>query len=246
MAPVHATLSDLHRADGSATFSQNGYSVIGAVNGPIEVLRRDELPEEAAIEVNVRPASGVGSPKERHLENLIHSTLRQVILVRNHPRTLIQVTLQVLQVPEGDASDDKSRSSILSILPALLQASILALVSASIPLNTTFSSAIVAITPEGQTVTSRSVKQLTSASSTHVLAFSARGDLLVSESEGAFDMDAWDNAHDVAKRICTTTTTKAEGDMELDLLSDHQSLHTVLKEVVNAKVLKEQAWKDAP
>lgn len=61
MAPIHATLSDLHRADGSATFSQNGYSVIGAVNGPLEVSRRDELPEEAAIEVNVRPASGVGS-----------------------------------------------------------------------------------------------------------------------------------------------------------------------------------------
>jgi len=47
-------------ADGSATFSQNGYSVIGSVNGPIEVTRRDELPEEAAIEVIVRPANGPG------------------------------------------------------------------------------------------------------------------------------------------------------------------------------------------
>ena len=55
-----AILSHLHRADGSATFSQNGYTVIGAVNGPIEVQRRDELPEEAAIDVIVRPATGVG------------------------------------------------------------------------------------------------------------------------------------------------------------------------------------------
>ena len=54
------TLSNLHRADGSATYSQNGYTVIGAVNGPIEVQRRDELPEEAAIDVTVRPAAGVG------------------------------------------------------------------------------------------------------------------------------------------------------------------------------------------
>lgn len=53
-------LSHLHRTDGSATFSQNGYTVIGAVNGPIEVQRRDELPEEAAIDVIVRPAAGVG------------------------------------------------------------------------------------------------------------------------------------------------------------------------------------------
>jgi exosome complex component RRP46 len=55
-----AILSHLHRADGSATFSQNGYTVIGAVNGPIEVQRRDELPEETAVDVIVRPAAGVG------------------------------------------------------------------------------------------------------------------------------------------------------------------------------------------
>jgi exosome complex component RRP46 len=54
-----ASLSHLHRADGSATYSQNGYSIIGAVNGPIEVGRRDELSEEAAIDIIVRPAVGV-------------------------------------------------------------------------------------------------------------------------------------------------------------------------------------------
>lgn len=54
------TLSPLHRADGSATYSKNGYSVVAAVNGPIEVQRRDELPEEAAVDVVVRPAAGVG------------------------------------------------------------------------------------------------------------------------------------------------------------------------------------------
>jgi hypothetical protein len=55
-----ASLSSLYRADGSATYSQNGYTVIGAVNGPIEVQRRDELPEEAAVDIIVRPAAGVG------------------------------------------------------------------------------------------------------------------------------------------------------------------------------------------
>lgn len=60
MAP-EALLSHLHRADGSATYLHNGYSIIGAVNGPIEVQRRDEIPEEAFIEVNVRPSVGVGS-----------------------------------------------------------------------------------------------------------------------------------------------------------------------------------------
>lgn len=55
-----AALSLLHRADGSASYSSNGCSVIAAVNGPIEVQRRDELPEEAALDVSVKPASGVG------------------------------------------------------------------------------------------------------------------------------------------------------------------------------------------
>ena len=57
---ANSVLSPLHRADGSATYSQSGYSVTAAVNGPIEVQRRDELPEEATVDVAVRPAAGVG------------------------------------------------------------------------------------------------------------------------------------------------------------------------------------------
>ena len=115
------TLSPLHRADGSATFTSNGYSVVAAVNGPIEVQRRDELPEEAAIDVAIRPAGGVGGEdccysdhepssmllmfitgvRERHLESILQNTLRHVILVSAHPRTLIQLTLQIISSKEG-------------------------------------------------------------------------------------------------------------------------------------------------
>jgi exosome complex component RRP46 len=121
MVVPQVTLTHLNRADGSATYTYNGFSIIGAVNGPIEVLRRDEMPEEATIEVNVRPAVGVGSmqpisclaihivtaakgPKERHLEALLHSTLRSIILTRLIPRTLVQLTLQVRSLPEEEAT----------------------------------------------------------------------------------------------------------------------------------------------
>ena len=57
---ANTTLSLLHRADGSAKYSKSGYSVIAAVNGPIEVQKRDESPEEAVVDVAVRPATGVG------------------------------------------------------------------------------------------------------------------------------------------------------------------------------------------
>lgn len=103
-----AILSHLHSTDGSATFSQNGYTIIGAVNGPIEVQRRDELPEEAAIDVIVRPAAGVGTTRERHLESIIERTLRQIVLISNFPRTLIQVTLQVTSTPPDETATSKS------------------------------------------------------------------------------------------------------------------------------------------
>ena len=118
---MSTTLSPLIRADGSATYTDNGYSVIGAVNGPVEVQRRDELPEEATVDVAIRPAAGVGGKlcsslvvgiiidsvlgvRERHLESIIQSTLRRVILVSAHPRTLIQVTLQIIVTPEDDSA----------------------------------------------------------------------------------------------------------------------------------------------
>lgn len=53
-------LSPFQRADGSATYTLNGFKVIGVVNGPLEVSRRDENPEEAVVDVTVRPAVGSG------------------------------------------------------------------------------------------------------------------------------------------------------------------------------------------
>lgn len=64
------SLNTLYRADGSATYSCNGFTVIGGVNGPVEVQRRDELPEEAAIDVIVRPATGSGGNKDSLIRKL--------------------------------------------------------------------------------------------------------------------------------------------------------------------------------
>lgn len=97
---MQASLHPLNRADGSATYtSPNGYSVLAAVNGPIEVQRRDELAEEAHIEVNIRPHDGVGQVKERHLEMVIANTLRDLVYVQMFPRQMVQLTLQILKVP---------------------------------------------------------------------------------------------------------------------------------------------------
>lgn len=55
-----AALPSVQHSDGSAAYSHNGYTILGTVNGPIEAQRRDELPEEAFVDVVVRPAAGLG------------------------------------------------------------------------------------------------------------------------------------------------------------------------------------------
>ena len=64
-APPPPKLNPLTSPDGSSTYTAHGYTVLAAANGPLEVSRRDELPEEAALEVNVRPAAGVGCASSR-------------------------------------------------------------------------------------------------------------------------------------------------------------------------------------
>ncbi|THV67696.1 hypothetical protein D6D19_10212 [Aureobasidium pullulans] len=232
-----AEVSMLHRADGSARYSAAGYTVVAAVNGPIEVGRRDELPQHAALEVNVRPAVGVGSPKERHLESLINSTLRDIVLTHMHPRTMIQLTLQIIKTPEQE--NTLPASFALSPLPALLNASLLAFISGSIPLATTLTSTLLAVSPSGDLSINPTPKILLQASSAHVFAFSSTGNLLLDLSEGEFDLDTWEKAHDKAKEECCKEQV-SEDAME----EGKPSLQTFVERVVEGRVEKERAWKN--
>ncbi|RKF59142.1 Exosome complex component RRP46 [Golovinomyces cichoracearum] len=200
-------LSPLPRADGSASYSENGFSVIGTVNGPLEVSRRDENPEEAVLDVTIRPVVGSGGTRERHLESIIKSTLRQIILIHEFPRTLIQVTLQITSTPESENVGYKGAragSNLLS-LPALLQTATMALLSASIPLFLTVTSTCIALAPPSSSksvIQNPSLLEAQAADSVHVFSFTCHGDLLLAESEGVFSLANWNNIYEVAKEIC--------------------------------------------
>ncbi|KAH8602696.1 hypothetical protein B0O99DRAFT_679685 [Bisporella sp. PMI_857] len=239
-----AILSPLHRADGSASFSQSGYTVIGAVNGPIEIQRRDELPEEAAVEVVVRPAAGVGGTRERHLESILQSTLSQIILIHSFPRTLIQVTLQVTSTPEDDNAGSKlvQANMNLPILPALLQTSILALLSASLPLAMVLTSVLLAITSEG-ILRNPTLQDIQKADSVHVLAFTSHGELLVAESEGTFTMEEWNGVYDVGRRICCDETPSADSMQDNVLDEKDGGMIMFVKSVLSEKVKQDLRWK---
>ena len=53
---------------------------------------------------------GVG---ERHFEKIIGDTLRHVILIHTFPRSLIQLTLQVVQTPRITTFDARKQTSFV-------------------------------------------------------------------------------------------------------------------------------------
>ncbi|KAI0164851.1 hypothetical protein GGR57DRAFT_214580 [Xylariaceae sp. FL1272] len=212
--------SHLHKADGSATFSHAGYTVVGAVNGPIEAQKRDELPEEAIIDVVIRPAAGVGGPRERHLESLIQSTLRQIVLINNFPRSLIQVILQITMAPENDYVNSKlAQANVnLPVLPALLQTAVLATLSAALPLTATIASvplAIALVDGRCEVLNNPTAREIEQSRSFHVFAFTSDNQLILSESEGSFTMSEWENAYAIAQDQCCLSP-QADGDAAMD------------------------------
>ena len=121
MAKPKVEFSPLQYADGSVSYtSPTGEVILGSVNGPIEVTRRDtQKPEEATLEVLVKPGSGsTGGVGERYVEGLLRGVLSRVILMRdrNLARRGVVVTLVVLS---NDAKDGKieERGGSVSHIP---------------------------------------------------------------------------------------------------------------------------------
>lgn len=116
-----ASLSHLSRADGSASFKcpTTGYNVLGSVNAPIELpARRDALkPEEATVEVFVKPGNTTAGVGERYVEGILRTMLQKVILGRERgfPRRGVVITLAILG---GDAVE-RGDSVGFSVLEAM-------------------------------------------------------------------------------------------------------------------------------
>ncbi|PQK11277.1 hypothetical protein BB8028_0002g15950 [Beauveria bassiana] len=258
MAPIaepRAELAPLPKADGSATYSYSGYTVTGAVNGPIEAQRRDENPFEALIDVNVRPAAGVGGTAERLLESILQRALRQLIPIRNFPRSMIQITLQVTETPENAYANTKvvQAQLNLAIIPALLHAAILSLLTAAIPLKTIATAVTLAVPSDGgdgssssnSIVVDPSAREADTARSLHVLGYTADNELLLAESQGAFSVDEWEAVLQTGQQACCRAarlelgedTAMADGGLEAP------SIRAFVRSVMETKIAEDFAWK---
>lgn len=243
-----AAFHPLHRADGSATYSSSLTTILAAVNGPVEVSRRDEIPDAAAIEVNVRPGSGVGEPRERWLESVIAATLRSVVLVHLHPRTLVQVTLQVTK-DVGSEGGVKLKKGIrdIAIIPGLVNAAFAALVDSGLPLEQTVVAGLAVVGADGEVVAEPTAKQLVGSKSVHAMAFAMAGEepgLLLNESAGLFGMEDLAKVEVALKEAAAAAVMDEDGDtMESNEVMEKQAAW--LKKGMMESARKGEAWRGA-
>ncbi|KAF4122434.1 exosome complex component RRP46 [Geosmithia morbida] len=241
-----AELARLEKADGSATFSYQGYSIISAVNGPIEAPRRDENAFEALVDVNIRPAAGVGGTAERQLESILQSALRHVIPVRDFPRSMIQVTLQVVQTPENAYENTKvvQAQADLALIPALLHSAILGLLTAAVPLKTIATATLLAVPSSGDGAGAGAATidpdpvQASQAKSVHVLGFTSDGELLLAESQGSFSPDEWREVLRTGEQVCCRKKDTVMSDEP-----ESTSIQDFIRSAMETKVAKDLHWK---
>ncbi|KAH6689221.1 hypothetical protein F5X68DRAFT_78317 [Plectosphaerella plurivora] len=235
-------LSLLHRTDGSATFSFGGYTIIASVNGPIEAQRREENPFEAVLDVVVRPAAGVGGTRERQLESMLQAVLRQLVLVQRWPRCVFQVTLQIAQNPTNDYVNSKvvqAQSNILAF-PALLHAAQLALLSGAVALKSIAAAVVVALPqgfPKSSAIVNPSPLAANEATSLHLVGFSQKGSLLLTESEGRFTEADWEAAIETGRQSCQSNGANAVGEDETP------DMGQFLRSITEARLASDLNWR---
>ena len=105
-----------------------------------------------------------------------------------------------------------------------------------------YTSALIAVDLKGTIIYEPSLKQIDTASSLHVLTISSNDRILVSESEGAFDLDVWESVVEEGRRICRGST-KMEDDVSMDF-HENKDLESMLKRIVGSNVAKDHKWKD--
>ncbi|KAI9139633.1 ribosomal protein S5 domain 2-type protein [Paraphysoderma sedebokerense] len=184
--PMACSQGLLNRADGSSRFNLDKTSVICSVYGPTEVKLKNEQLDRATIEVNVKPSVGLSTTQERHLENTLRMSLEDVILSVLHPRTSIQITFQIMW-------DDGS------VLAACMNAAMLALIDAGVPLKATFGAISIAIAGNGQIMLDPLKSEMETADSIHTYMFdSISSDAYSTRSIGTFTEEEFNQCYDLA------------------------------------------------
>lgn len=224
--------SILPNADGSAelVYTNNGTKVLCSVSGPIEPKPRQELPQQASLEIIVRPARGLSTTREKLIEDKLRSLLQNIIIRYKYPRQLILIVVQFLVVDEDPVY-------LTNELSAAINCCFFALVDADVALYWSFASVAVCIKGDGsgdgsgngeQLIKSPTGKEIAQSDSFHVVCFGIENGkvekLLLLESAGDF-------------------TELQLFDMLGQTVGDVESLHQLQRKAITKKVEGDYIWR---
>ncbi|CAN1148948.1 Exosome complex exonuclease RRP46 homolog [Linum perenne] len=122
LRPLACSRSILHRAHGSASWSQGETKVLAAVYGPKAGTKKNEDPEKACIEVIWKPKTGQIGKEGKECEMIMKKTLQSICLLTINPNTTTSIIVQVSYLCQ-------------SLLPCAINAACAALVDAGIPMK---------------------------------------------------------------------------------------------------------------
>ncbi|KAG7661470.1 RRP46 [[Candida] subhashii] len=213
--------SILDNADGSAELIIGNSKVIVSVCGPIEPKQRQELPNQASLEIIVRPSTGLSTTREKLLEDKLRSLLQSIIIRYKYPRQLIQIVVQFLII-------DEPTEYTCNELSAAINCCYFALIDADIALNSSFAS-VVSCYNSGNLINNPPGDVLATSDSHHVVCFDIveekANKVLLLESQGEFTEEELFN-------FISKSVTVAE------------ELHTLQRKFIKEKIDKDYIWKN--
>ncbi|XP_044497344.1 exosome complex exonuclease RRP46 homolog isoform X2 [Mangifera indica] len=112
----------LHRAYGSASWSQGDTKVLAAVYGPKAGTKKNENPEKPCFEVIWKPKTGQIGKLEKDYEVILKRTVQSRCILTVNQNTTTSIIIQVVH-------DDGA------LLPCAINAACAALVDAGIPMK---------------------------------------------------------------------------------------------------------------
>ncbi|CAL4125482.1 unnamed protein product [Meganyctiphanes norvegica] len=170
-------LNFLSRSDGSGLYTLGNTVVLASVNGPGDVKFSNRHYNKTHLEVVYSPRTGQSMITERAIEALIRRTVEQVILIRQHPRTAVNLTVQEMQ-------DDGLT------LACALNASCMALMDAGVQMKTTFAAVTASITNEGTIIIEPTLAQINESKAVITFVFEGQSfNVLATQQEGCLDSD---------------------------------------------------------
>ncbi|EGG24151.1 hypothetical protein DFA_06297 [Cavenderia fasciculata] len=188
--PIESEQALLNKADGSAKFSQGKSSVLAAVYGPIDVkTARKEKISKSVVDVSFTPATGNTTYFDKEREMLVRNAVESIILTLLHPRTQINVIVQVY-------SNDGS------IISCAINACCLALLDAGIELNCLISSITLSFTHDNQIYLDPTQKEENNSKGLAVYAINSKSEIVMTKTTGIIGESLYFQGLNIAKQSC--------------------------------------------